>query len=300
VGVGGKLLNRSTPIADTTLRGLHPLSIGDSRRIRQLLEHARDNFCVFHRGLNERVDLETAKLERISKGNLIFSASNFQEDSRDQIFLNFSLEGRPYFFATKRMGRFKRGRLTVRISDTIFYSERRDRMRRPPKPREGDPSRLKLTFASDDSAEGQVVDLSPGGLGLLIRRPSIENCGSLVTIEFLDGAQLGKEGRAQLRNWRQVNERPGWIRVGVVQTDAQSIARIRAEYWSDRDTGSRRDSEIENSSTDFDPLIPRVLRFSNGRGEEIVGLVDSWGDLRGATAVVIPNGWGKLKRHCSH
>jgi dienelactone hydrolase len=37
------------------------------------------------------------------------------------------------------------------------------------------------------------------------------------------------------------------------------------------------------------------LRFSTSIGEEIVGLVDSWGDPRGATAVVMPNGWGQTK-----
>jgi len=126
------LLNRSTPITDTTLRGLHPLSIGESQQIRQLLERARKNFCVFHRGLNTHVDLEIARLEQIGQDNLVLSSPNFQNDSRAQIFLNFSLDGRPYFFATKRVAPIERGQLTVQIPATIFYSERRDRLTEPP------------------------------------------------------------------------------------------------------------------------------------------------------------------------
>jgi hypothetical protein len=98
------LLNRLTPIADASLRGLHPRSIEGSEKIRRLLECARENQCVFHRGLNTEVDLESAQLERIDNDELIFMASNFEKDSRAQVFLNFSLEGRPYFFCNDTNG----------------------------------------------------------------------------------------------------------------------------------------------------------------------------------------------------
>jgi hypothetical protein len=57
---GGQLLNRSTPIAETSRRGLHLRSIEDLAEIRRLLERARENHCVFHRDLNTQVDLDTA------------------------------------------------------------------------------------------------------------------------------------------------------------------------------------------------------------------------------------------------
>ena len=144
--MGGQLLNTSTPIAEISLRGLHPRSIGDAAEIQRLLERARENRCVFHRGLNSQVDLEAAQLERIELGELIFEAHNFERDSRSQVFLNFSLDGRPYFFATTRTAPIEGSALVVRIPEEIFYSERRDRLRRVPDARAGDPQRVKLGF----------------------------------------------------------------------------------------------------------------------------------------------------------
>ena len=38
-----------------------------------------------------------------------------------------------------------------------------------------------------------------------------------------------------------------------------------------------------------------MVRIPTADGEEIVSLVDAWGDPAGATAVIIPNGWGQTK-----
>jgi ubiquinone/menaquinone biosynthesis C-methylase UbiE/pimeloyl-ACP methyl ester carboxylesterase len=293
--VGGQLLNRSTPIAETSLRGLHPRSIEDSTEIRRLLVGALKNHCVFHRGLNTQVDLETALLERIETSGLIFEAPNFERDSRNQIFLNFSLEGRPYFFVTTRIAPIECGRLAVRIPKEIFYSERRDRLRRTPDANVGDPRRVRLGFERGEAAEGFVVDVSPGGLGLLVRRESVAAANALLELEFLDGAEAGSQMRAQLRNWRPIAERPGWTRIGIVPTTAESIEPIEVEYWASIMGGAGEAQETEPAAIYLDSAEPQVLRFPNSRGEEIVGLVDSWGDPRGATAVVIPNGWGQTK-----
>jgi len=293
--MGGQLRNRSTPIAETSLRGLHPRSIGDAAEIRQLLERARENHCVFHRGLNTRVDLETAQLERIEGGELVLEAPNFEGNSRNQVFLNFSLEGRPYFFATTRTAPIEGGRLVVRIPEEIFYSERRDRLRRPPDSRAGDPHRVKLQFERGEAAEGFVVDVSPGGLGLLAHRELVATSNALLDVKFLDGAAAGSQTRAQLRNWRPIAERPGWTRIGIAQTKAETIEPIQVEYWTAIMDGAGAVREAESTETYFESTEPQVLRFFNSKGEEIVGLVDSWGDPSGATAVVIPNGWGQTK-----
>ena len=247
--MGGQLLNRSTPIAETSLRGLHPRSIDDAAEIRQLLERARENHCVFHRGLNTQVDLETAQLERIEVGELIFEAPNFEENSRNQVFLNFSLEGRPYFFATTRTAPIEGGRLVVRIPEEVFYSERRDRLRRAPDARAGDPRRVKLGFERGEAAEGFVTDVSPGGLGLLVHRESVATSNALLDVKFLDGAAAGSQTRAQLRNWRPIAERPGWTRIGIVQTKAETIEPIEVEYWTAITDGAGEVREAEPVET---------------------------------------------------
>jgi pimeloyl-ACP methyl ester carboxylesterase len=248
-----------------------------------------------HRGLNTQVDLEIAQIKRICSATLILEAPNFKKSFREQIFLNFKLEGRPYFFATTRIAPVEGNRLTVRIPEIIFYSERRDRLRHSPDARSGDPQRVRLAFEQGESVEGLVMDISPGGLGLIVPRDSLATSDALLDVEFLDGTKAGSTTRAQLRNWRLVAERPGWTRIGVVQTKAQRIEPIEVEYWTSMTDGASVGSEAEPPHAYLDSLEPRILRFSNSKGEEIVGLVDSWGDLRGATAVLIPNGWGQTK-----
>ena len=293
--MGGELFNRSTPIAETSLRGLHPRSIAGNDEIQRLLYRARENRCVFHRGLNSQVDLESAQLERIEFGKLIFAAPNFERNSRDQVFLNFNLDSRPYFFSTTRTAPIQGGRLVVLIPEEIFYSERRDRLRRVPDARAGDPQRVKLGFERGGAIEGFVTDVSPGGLGLLVHRDLITPSHTLLGLKFMDGAESGSQARVQLRNWRPVAERPGWTRIGIVRTTAETIEPIEVEYWTTIMDGASEVRESEPVETDLNSSGPQVLRFSNSKGEEIVGLVDSWGDPRGATAVVIPNGWGQTK-----
>jgi ubiquinone/menaquinone biosynthesis C-methylase UbiE/pimeloyl-ACP methyl ester carboxylesterase len=289
------LLNRLTPIGKASLRGLHPRSIEDPGKIRRLLECARENLCVFYRGLNTEVNLESAQLDRIDNDKLIFEALNFEKDSRDQVFLNFSIDGRPYFLATTRTDPIDEGRLVTRIPETIFYSERRDRLRRSPDEHAGDPYRVKLGFDRGEVVEGFVTDISPGGLGLLIPSKSVATSNALFKLKFLDGAEAGSETRAQLRNWRPEAERPGWVRIGIVRTTAEMFDPIEAEYWTAIVDGASEARWGEVDESNLGSAEPHVLRFPNGKGEEIVGLVDSWGKARGSTAVVIPNGWGQTK-----
>jgi SAM-dependent methyltransferase/pimeloyl-ACP methyl ester carboxylesterase len=250
---------------------------------------------VFHRGLNTQVDLEAAQLKRVEVGELIFEAPNFEENFRNQVFLNFSFEGRPYFFATTRTAPITDARLIVRIPEEIFYSERRDRLRRPPDERAGDSHRVKLQFGRAESVEGFVADVSPGGLGLLVHHEWVETPSSLLDLKFLDGMAAGSQTRVQLRNWRPVAERPGWTRIGIVQASAETIEPIGVEYWAALVDGASEARETESVEADLDFAEPQILQFLNSKGEKIVGLVDSWGDPHEATAVVIPNGWGQTK-----
>ena len=93
----------SQPIGEQSLRALHPNSVEEPSSIRRLLDNARAEGSVFHRGLNGLVDLEVARLESVSTETLVLEAENFDPRALDeQIFLNFSEGGRPYFFATRR------------------------------------------------------------------------------------------------------------------------------------------------------------------------------------------------------
>jgi hypothetical protein len=140
-----------------------------------------------------------------------------------------------------------------------------------------------------------VTDVSPGGLGLLVDRDLIATSNSLLDVKFLDGVAAGSQTRVQLRNWRRIAERPGWTRIGVSGTNAETIEPIEVEYSAAIMDGASDVREAEPAEADRYSAEPQVLRFLNSKGEEIVGLIDSWGNPRGATAVVIPNGWGQTK-----
>jgi hypothetical protein len=101
-----------------------------------------------------------------------------------------------------------------------------------PDGRAGDPHRVKLGFDQGETVEGFVTDVSPGGLGLLIRRKSIVTSSELLKLEFLDGAEAGSEARAQLRNLRHEAEHPGWVRIGILRTTAEMFEPIEGEYWT--------------------------------------------------------------------
>jgi ubiquinone/menaquinone biosynthesis C-methylase UbiE/pimeloyl-ACP methyl ester carboxylesterase len=289
------MLNRSTPIVATSLRGLHPRSIDDPTQIRALLDRAETAGCVFHRGLNAVIDLETAQIERIGSSDLILRAPNFERISNPQVFLNFTYAGRPYFFATTRTAPTRGDRLTVRIPETIFYSERRDRLRWAPDISVGDPQRVEVSTGSGKSIEGLVTDVSPDGLGVLVRGEPTTDATTPLTLRFLDGREAGTETRAQLRSHRPAAERTGWTRIGVVRTKATSISPIEIEYRTATLDVQNGAEAVRDREVDCEVVEPRVLRFENSRGEEIVALLDSWGDPRGATAVVIPSGWGRTK-----
>ena len=224
------MLSRSTPIIEQSLRGLHPQSIEDRARILSLLERARVAAMPFHRGLNARVDLETAFVDEVSDASLVLRAGNFDRRSMNgQVFLNFSCDGRPYFFATRRAGPFEGDRLEVEVPKAIYYRERRDRTRRVPDPSVGDPCQVSVEGLGDGVRRAEVQDVSPSGLGLLVRGPAAPAKPGMVTLHYLDGADRGRDAQLELRSSTPVPDRVGWTRIGLVRTDARVPKPIAVE-----------------------------------------------------------------------
>jgi ubiquinone/menaquinone biosynthesis C-methylase UbiE/pimeloyl-ACP methyl ester carboxylesterase len=297
---GEPMLSRSTPIVESVLRGLHPRSIDHAAEIRSLLERARCEGVPLHRGLNTQADLETAFVECIDKNELVLRAPAFERATLNgQVFLNFQLAGRPYFFATRRTGALEGERFPVAVPDTIYYSERRDRSRRAPDDRVGDPRRIQLRDPDGDWAEGLVEDLSPAGLGLLVPGASAPDGSRPITVRFVDGNESGREERLQLRNRQPASERRGWTRIGLVRADFAVVEPIEVEERESILDDERGASLVPLPEVGGDPEQvndePEVLRVQNRAGEEIVCLLDHYGQRKGALAVVMPNGWGQTK-----
>ena len=291
------LSSYSQPIGEQSLRDLHPNSVEEPSSIRRLLDSARAEGSVFHRGLNGLVDLEVARLESVSTETLVLEAENFDPRSLDeQIFLNFSEGGRPYFFVTRRTARFDGRRLVLETPKVIFQRERRDRARRPPCLESGESSRVVLEGLTRGPCEAEIRDRSPSGLSLLIEGDRLPQAQGALTARFLDGQEQGQETRWELRSASLALERTGWIRLGLVQAGRLEAGLIPIERWS---TLERPDLLTLESpaSTDLESASdrPQAIRLPIAENQELVGLLDRWGSARGATAVLMPSGWGQTK-----
>jgi ubiquinone/menaquinone biosynthesis C-methylase UbiE len=290
------MLNRSTPIVEESLRGLHPEQIDDPDQILALLERARRSGVTFHRGLNGQIDLETAQVESADAERMVLRAPNFDRGAKRQIFLNFELDARPYFFATRSLAPLRDSLLVVETPRTLYVSERRDRPRWAPDRQLGDPLRVEVHGSGGESLEGVVEDVSPDGLGIVVHGAPPAGRWEPLKVRFLDGRERGTETRLQLRSHRPAGEGKGWTRIGLVRSETAPKALIgfedRARIIEDASVDGRATGRARPPA---EPPEPRVLRFLNPKGEEIVGLLDSWGDPRGATAVIVPNGWGQTK-----
>ncbi len=295
------MLSRSTPIVERSLRGLHPESIDDPAVIRQLLERAAATRSPLHRGLNAQIDLETAFVDAVTERSLVLHTLNFDKRSlHGQLFLSFADDDRPYFFATRRLALSDGDRLIVELPRTMFYRERRDRSRRAPDPGAGDPRRVALAGRGEDALEGEIQDVSPSGLSLLVPAEVATRKPGMLTVRYLDGRERGREANLEVRSATPAAGRAGWLRLGLVRVDAAPEALIDVEYRDtfeiDDPAGAEPVTEISPETSLDEPIVMRVpVPGAGGEPEELVCLVDRWGDPAGATAVVMPNGWGQTK-----
>jgi ubiquinone/menaquinone biosynthesis C-methylase UbiE len=296
--------------AVSSLEALHPTAIRDPERIRSLLEQVHRRRLPLTRGMNRRIDRETAWIERCEPGSLTLRTRDFEPGRRDAVFLNFEIDGLPYFFSAPYRDA-ERDALRLEWPSVVFRKERRSRPRRRPGP--GDPSRVSLRFDSRTAMEGEIEDLSPEGLGVWVRRALAGAHEGAVELRYVDGDRSGRTAHGEIRNLREDSERPGWIRIGLGACEVAQGAPIRVEQLHEalpfaasdrvrrrlgvasavaRTAGDRALSALGRRSR-----LPSVtlVDYANDRGEHLRGIVDSWGDTRGATAVVIPPAWGRTK-----
>jgi len=304
----------SAAITDEHFRRLHPVVIEDRERILSLLDQLRRERCVLRRAINRRMDPESAILERIDDDVLTLKTEHFEPDDRAYIFLNFELDGVQYFFSARRIDDKKPQRLRVRLPSAVYRAERRDRTRRAPEsaPRE---SRQLLVMAEATGAiEAEIEDSSPAGLAIRLRDNSAQQLEDDFLIRFMDGGRAGSRAYARVRHRSRLAERPGWTRIGLDLSPRISRTPIEIERrstileegswqstrlgWKIMAQGVRLASTKASRSLAWrskgSPKI-NVVQYTNEQGESLVAIIDSWGDTRGAPAVVIPPAWGRTK-----
>jgi ubiquinone/menaquinone biosynthesis C-methylase UbiE/pimeloyl-ACP methyl ester carboxylesterase len=308
---------RVQSISRRSLEQLHPSEISNASEVWTILRQIERSGVVLRRGVNRRIDAETAKIERLDSAGLLLRTETFELSTArpgSVLLLNAAIDGLPLFFATSVL---EVGRATIRASlpGVIYRTERRDRARRLPVEEES-PTRVRAELPGNASREGRVADISPDGLAILVKGHIESQRGDSLRVEFLDGKRSGELVHAQIRNLSSLSQEPGWQRLGMRVSRAPFSDPIQASHqrfiggsgvvaeartrWQILATSMAsigpfrskrgRDTALSASSADVE-----VVDYKNERGEGIRAIVDSYGDRQHATAVVIPPAWGKTK-----
>jgi ubiquinone/menaquinone biosynthesis C-methylase UbiE len=257
--------------------------------VRELLERVHRSEAALWRATDRFSRRETARIAALDDAWLDLRTEHFEPSRRPELFLSFELEGRPYFFAAPKLEEREGGRVRIAWPAVVYEAERRDRERRRPRASSGDPARVALRPGRDRPLEGSVADLSPGGLGLRLSRSGRLDRGARVEVHYLDGARRGEHDFGEVR--RRGPERAGWVRIGLA---------VSEHPWQGRIPVERRASILEGEPS-LGPVSgclspsPEVVRYPDGEGRPLCGIVDRWGDPKRATAVVVPSAWGRTK-----
>lgn len=276
------------PIQPETLKRLHPQALSGPAWIHRFLARLMRQHIILRRGTNQAADLEIGTITRLGASDFTLTCEHFEDRGTGQVFLNTSLEGRPYFFSAPVIEVLGPDELQLGLPAVVYRSERRDRVRYAVT--DGDPANVALQLA-DRSALAPVADLSPDGLGVEVALQGVRLPGSPFQVRFLDGDRAGSEAWAQLRNNRVIDGRRGWRRLGLSLLPSERIAEVPVQAMADV-LGPEAPVVGTPSSLAAEPQVVDVI---NESAEPIRAIVDVRGDSHGAPVVIIPPAWGKTK-----
>jgi len=286
-------INRSANVDQDTLRGLHPDSLDDPAAILRLIEKASNAGVELSRGLNHRLDLETARIGRLTPTTIMLETSGFRRNSRNQVFLNFKLEDRPYFFATRAIGAYRDNRLEIEMPNEIFSTERRDRKRHPPSRHDRN---INVFVNGGTRISARVEDVSPGGLGIIVPASAWQDKWRTLRIAYKAGPKSNLQYFASVRSNGDA-KKSGWKRLGLVDSPIPMDGPIPIERWQhiaqglgETDLPPSHASQHQNKEDHA-----KFVEFSDRDGRKIAGFLDQNdypGDL---TSVVLQTGWGETK-----
>jgi len=78
---------------------LHPSAVEGSTAVHALMTRLWRDAVELRRGVNRRISRELAWIEGVEADRLRLRTQNFDSARRQQLWLNFFLDERPYFFA---------------------------------------------------------------------------------------------------------------------------------------------------------------------------------------------------------
>ena len=266
-------------VSDSSLRRLNPALIEDQAAIRRLLQRARDARVPLRRGTNRRAVPEVAWVKALRGDTLLVEVENFETTSREQVFLNFELEGVRYLFSSP-LRREGKKELELGVPPALYRIDRRDHRRAVAGPESSYWVRLR-----DSGVVARSVDASRGGLGLLVESGLAASVGDELRLGQGPAADDGQ--LAEVRSLSQPGSAGHWKRIGVSLTHGP---RGRVE-----ESEARLDEPRIREDSPGDRWETRRVTYLNENGDSIKAVIDSVGRGKRDFFVVIPPAWGRTK-----
>lgn len=294
---------------------LHPSAVEGSTAVHALMTRLWRDAVELRRGVNRRISRELAWIEGVEADRLRLRTQNFDSARRQQLWLNFFLDERPYFFAAAVLS-ISENQVETRFPEAVYRAERRDRPRtsKQLEPTLREPQwKVLIDVDERSNIEGWVIDSSAGGFGLDVPADTSVRVGSNVALRFLDGPEGGSTLRGKLCHVSQNGDDRSRVRLGVSLLGASSglltVVRPSPERLSWRGAQSAwdvvaagavaRSEKLLRAVTRRTRRVPRVhlLDFTNEKGEQIRGIADYPGEspVPGAPLILIPPAWGRTK-----
>jgi len=262
------------------------LAQGSARAVLSLEDLADDKVCVFQ---GQELDLKFK--------------------TTDPIFLSFHLGYATYNFETtvRRIEPDGR-RMECFAPRVIFYSEKRSVPRQTP----GQSYCLEITLPApyNTKVRGPVADLSENGASVVLRDSAhvFLKGTPLESIRVLDGPRVVHESRGEIRYAAKGSgDDDATVKLGIqFGIGRMNIEAIKAPPLDvlPGDAAPAGVPRPNRRSNDFEARFtgpPEVVRFSNRKGEMIVGLLNTSLplDSRPVPVVLIPPAFGKTKETLS-
>lgn len=293
-------------LAQEQIARLHRECISDSVAVKGILEKARKHRIGLHAGVSRTAAARWCQIVLVDEDALLLECEEFSPLTGRCYYFTFELDGDEFFFGSvleSAEGRF----LRFEYPFGLYRVERRESSRVPP-PGMGLEALAVLDL--DGSPSAAVTDVSRGGLGLRISKEVARTLPNTFKVHIRQRSGVPSRLYAEVRNIR-ADGRDARLGLSVSSVPSnRAIIDVHRDPLHERDGGWRRVSVAgQVAATAVDRALrrvggrasgrprwsSRVVRFRNQLGQELVGLINSSGDTRGAPAVIIPPAWGKTK-----
>lgn len=299
-------LTSLSALAQEQIARLHRECVSDIEAVQELLETARRSGTLLHAGVSRLAAARWCEIEAVSEDELLLRCTEFSPVENRHYYFTLDIGNDEFFFGSKLCSAQDR-LLRFDLPLALYRVERRESRRVEPCEAGLD---VHAVIDLDGSPQAAVADVSRDGLGLVLSRDLARALPRAFQLQVARKPGLRSKLYAQVRNVRDAGAE---ARLGVSVSSVPSsptVVDVRRDPLHEGDGGWRRVSMASQvAATAVDRVFrrvapdrrerplwsPQVVRFKNQLGQELVGLVNSAGDTRGAPAIVIPPAWGKTK-----